>query len=66
MEEKEWEHHFEESNYRIYSSLQPEERETLLRKPFLKVALKYELHHWNMMQSILPEGYTKIFNLLSA
>jgi hypothetical protein len=66
VEEKEWEHHFEESNYRTYSSLQPEEREALLQKSFLKVALKYELHHWNMMQSILPEGYIKIFNLLSA
>ncbi len=64
--EKEWEHYFEKSNYRAYSSLQPEERDALLQKSFLKVALKYELHHWNMMQSMLPEGYTKIFNLLSA
>jgi hypothetical protein len=66
VEEKEWEHHFEENNYRAYSSLPPKEREVLLQKSFLKVALKYELHHWNMMQSILPEGYLKIFHLLSA
>ena len=66
VEEKEWQHHFEESNYRAYSSLSADERRALLQKSFLKVALKYELHHWNMMQSMLPEGYAKIFNLLSA
>lgn len=64
--EKEWEHHFEESNYRIYASLNPNEQEELAAKAFLKIAIKYELHHWNMMQSILPEGYNKMLNLLSA
>jgi hypothetical protein len=64
--EKEWEHHFEESNYKAYASLTPKERTELIAKPFLKIAIKYELHHWNMMQSILPDGYNKILHLLSA
>jgi len=64
--EKEWEHHFEESNYKAYASLTDGEQKRLAAKPFLKIAIKYELHHWNMMQSILPEGYNKILKLLSA
>lgn len=64
--EKEWEHHFEESNYKSFTSLNPEEQTNLFEKAFLKIAIKYELHHWNMMQSILPDGYNKILNLLSA
>lgn len=64
--EQEWEHHFEESNYRLYASLSPEEKAGLAAMFFLKIAVKKELHHWNMMQSILPEGYTKMVNLLLA
>ncbi len=57
--EKEWEHHFEESNYIAYAALSNTQLKNIRQNEFLKVALKYELHHWNMMQSILPEGYKK-------
>jgi hypothetical protein len=40
------------------------QKTALLEKSFLKIAFKYELHHWNMMQSILPIGYKKIAGLL--
>lgn len=63
--EKEWEHHFEADNYIPFSSLSKNECEQIKQKEFLKVALKYELHHWNMMQSILPEGYKKISDLIN-
>jgi hypothetical protein len=62
--ENEWQHSFEESNYKKTMAITQLEMSVLLQKYFLKVALKYELHHWNMMQSILPEGYKKINKLL--
>jgi hypothetical protein len=62
--ENQWQHHFEETNYKNVSKITQTEMSTLQQKDFLKVALKYKLHHWNMMQSILPEGYKKINKLL--
>ncbi len=62
---KEWEHHFEEDNYIPYTSCTLDQLHEIKQRTFLKIALKYELHHWNMMQSILPEGYKKISELLN-
>jgi hypothetical protein len=62
--ENEWQHHFEESNYKKISEMNEAEMKAVEQKDFIKVALKYELHHWNMMQLILPEGYKKINKLL--
>ena len=60
----EWQHHFEDDNYAEYSKLSKEEENKIVEKDFIKIALKYEMHHWNMMQSILPVGYNEIANLL--
>ncbi len=62
--ENQWQHHFEEDNYQKYALSSPVEIKAFQQKEFIKIALKYELHHWNMMQSILPEGYSKINILL--
>lgn len=62
--DEEWEHHFEDNNFVIFSSISNALKESIAEKDFLKMALKYELHHWNMMQSILPIGYKKIASLL--
>jgi hypothetical protein len=64
--ENEWQHHFEEDNYKKASAINEAEMKTIQENNFIKMALKYELHHWNMMQSILPEGYKKINELLLA
>ena len=61
---EEWQHHFEEDNYLLFSSLNAAQKNDLTTKTFIKIALKYKLHHWNMMQSILPIGYKEIANLL--
>ena len=63
--EKEWEHHFENDNYIRFLSLSKELLKEIREKEFLKIALKYELHEWNRMQSMLPEGYRKINDLLN-
>ena len=60
----EWQHHFEENNYIKYSTFSDAQKESVAKNHFLKVSLKYELHHWNMMQLILPEGYNALANLL--
>lgn len=62
----EWQHHFEEDNYKKTSTINDSDIKKIQENNFIKVALKYELHHWNMMQLILPEGYKKINELLMA
>lgn len=62
--EDEWEHHFEDDNFKKISSLTNDLKIQIESRNFFKIALKYELHHWNMMQSVLPEGYKKIVNIL--
>ncbi len=62
--EDEWQHDFEENNYVAISLLSTEQQKNIREKNFIKIALKYELHHWNMMQSILPVGYKTIADLL--
>jgi hypothetical protein len=62
--ENEWQHNFEDDNYKKVSDVSETEMRVVREKKFLKIALKYELHHWNMMQAILPEGYKKINKLL--
>ncbi len=66
ISENEWQHHFEEDNYKKVSAINDGDLKTIEENNFIKIALKYKLHHWNMMQSILPEGYKKINELLLA
>ena len=62
--ENEWQHHFEETNFRKSSSITNDFKLQIQRCNFFKVAVKYELQHWNMMQSILPDGYKKIAEII--
>jgi hypothetical protein len=66
INDKEWEHHFEDDNYILLSCISSAQKVELLHKGLLKIALKYELHHWNMMQSLLAEGYKKLNALLTS
>ncbi len=64
VNEKQWEHHFEEDNYKAVVSLTTEEKDKIFSGDFVKVAIKYELHQWNLMQQLLPAGYKKLADLL--
>ncbi len=64
VNETQWEHHFKDDNYTQLQSLTHEQLKDIQQKSFIKIALKFELHHWNLMQQILPEGYKKINELL--
>ena len=61
----EWQHHFEEDNFKKNSSITHDLKIQIENSSFFKIALKYELHHWNMMQSELPEGYKIFLNLIT-
>ena len=63
---KEWEHDFEPGNFENIVALTTEKIDRIKKQKFIKVALKYELHHWNMMQSILLDGYKKIVAIVSS
>ena len=62
--EDEWQHDFVENNYIKSEEINEQSKLSIEKNSFFKIALKYELHHWNMMQSLLPEGYQKIKNLI--
>lgn len=63
--EDEWQHHFEENNFITGSLITNDLKIQMERSNFLKVSIKYELHHWNMMQSLLPDGYKKIAEIMN-
>ena len=65
ISDDEWKHDFNENNFIKGKDVSDQFTGKMEERDFFKVALKYELHHWNMMQSVLPEGYKKIKNLLS-
>ena len=63
--EDEWQHHFGDENFKKISSMTKDLKILIESRNVFKIALKYELHNWNMMQSVLPEGYKKIVNLIT-
>ncbi len=62
--EEEWQHHFEENNFKLISLCSPGELTAIRSKPFLKIALRFDLKDWNGMSSLLAEGYGKVADLL--
>lgn len=66
VHEDQWHHHFEESNYRHYDKLTPEEKIQFLEKNrFIKLALKFDIDEWNSMPMLLDDGYKKIIRMIN-
>ena len=63
ISDDEWLHDFNENNFIKVKDVPNQFTVKVKERNFFKIALKYELHHWNMMQSVLPEGYQKIKKL---
>lgn len=62
---EEWQHHFEENNYRLFENLSREEKTQFVEnKSFIKLALKFNLDEWNSMPMLLDAGYEKITRLM--
>jgi len=54
INEDEWQHHFEEDNYLPVKKLSAAEiKKYTTDKPFIKVAVKYELQQWNEIEELL-------------
>ena len=64
INETEWQHSFETDNYLAAKDITNVSAEEILKKPFIKLALKYDLRQWNNMPQLLDEAYEKILNLL--
>lgn len=65
VNENEWEHHFEEDNYRLLISFTQESlMEHFHQLPHIKIALRYPLAQWNNMNQLFKEGYKMMSDLL--
>ena len=64
ISDKEWEHDVTTDNFQKGVEVSPAVYNKLAKQNFIKIALKYELHQWNMMQSVLPDGYKKLAEII--
>ncbi len=59
-----WQHHFEADNYRTIASLTPEQWGSLLQKPFVKLAKRYDLSVWEKIIPYAVAGYASLLGML--
>lgn len=64
VNEDEWEHHFEESNYRPSSAITLQQFETINGKDFFKIAKKISLSQWQNANDFLIDSFREIMHLL--
>lgn len=65
IHENQWQHHFTDDNYRQVTKMNPEElRETIIGKPFLKLAIAFPLQAWNDMPVLLEDAFTELLAML--
>ena len=60
-----WQHHFEADNFRTIASLEPEQWESLVQKPFVKLAKRYELQDWEKIIDKALAAYAPLLELLN-
>ncbi|MEI8058688.1 MAG: hypothetical protein WCG67_00920, partial [Ferruginibacter sp.] len=64
INEEEWEHHFEKSNYQLLHTLSKTEiRNIISKEQFVKLAVKFELQQWNEMPELLEKAFIKLLQL---
>ena len=65
VNENQWQHHFEQDNFLPYTRFGKQQRIELFEKNnFIKLALKFELEHWNNMPDLFAEGYKSLAGIL--
>lgn len=65
VNDNQWQHHFDESNYLPLSKFTIQQIELMKReKHFLKLSLKYNLEKWNKMPALLNAGTVQLFQLI--
>ncbi len=64
--DSQWDHHWEAGNYIPVAAITAAEAENILHsKPFVKLALKFELEDWNDLPALLKQGYSQICGLIA-
>lgn len=64
VNENEWQHHFDASNFVNIDKLNPAEIEILQEKNFLKIAKKTELTEWDSATKFLIEAFEEIIEFI--
>ncbi len=66
ISDSQWDHHWEADNYIPVSAIPVAEAENILHsKPFVKLALKFELEDWNDLPALLERGYGQICRIIA-
>lgn len=66
VNDNEWEHHFETTNYIPLTAINKNAFEDIIRKkPFIKLAGKISLQQWDMAEVILLKYFKEIIKLLA-
>jgi len=65
VNDKEWEHHFEEDNYRLIKNISVNEfQQFIAEKKFIKLSVKFDLDKWNEIPLLTASIYKTIFEML--
>jgi len=64
VNESEWEHHFEPSNFKNVNELTSSDIENVSKKSFFKIAKKIELSEWNSAEIFLEKIFREIIQLI--
>ena len=64
VSDKEWQHHFEEDNYKPSSAISPLEFEAINQKDFLKVSKKISLSEWENVNEFVLGCFREIMQIL--
>lgn len=62
--ESPWEHHFEENNFIAVNKCSRKEFESILRRPFIKIAKKIPLQEWGFAPAFIENAFTGLVSLL--
>jgi hypothetical protein len=66
VNEDEWQHHFETSNYQPANTLtQQEIKNIAAQQHFIKVAAKFALHQWYDVPELIEKSFTDLLQLVS-
>lgn len=65
INEDEWQHDFDESNFVNINKLNKDEIRKILEKPFFKIAQKTDLTQWDKAAVFLRENFKKIIDFIS-
>lgn len=67
VNEDQWEHDFEKSNYRLINSLPAEETKAMIRdKAFIKLAARIPLSEWDKVHNVLPALFSGVIKEISS